>query len=360
MNSSALQKWLYSSGSIFLEERKNVRSVNWFEGRIDQMFSVIIPAYNAEKLLPACLSALLNQSVDASGYEIIVVDDGSSDNTSEIVKGFKSVRLLRQKNQGPAAARNEGVKHAKGNIILFTDSDCVPNGDWVEQMILPFKRNNDIAGVKGTYKTKQRSLAARFVQIEYEDKYDLLRKTEYIDFIDTYSAAFKKNVFVEFGGYDTSFPLACAEDVELSFRMSSKGYKMVYNPRAIVFHTHPSSFGSYFTKKYKFAYWRMLAVKKNPGKFAKDSHTPQIMKFQVLFLPAIAVLLLLSIFMNIAGWLIFFVIAAFFLSTIPFTAKAFGKDKVVGFLSPLILAGRSIYQFFGVLNGSARAFLLEK
>ena len=324
------------------------------------MISVIIPAYNAEKLLSAWLGALLNQSIDASGYEIIVVDDGSSDNTGVVVKGFKSVQLLSQKNQGPAAARNEGVKHAKGNIVLFTDSDCVPNRDWIEQMILPFKRDNGIAGVKGTYRTKQRSLAARFVQIEYEDKYDLLRKSKYIDFIDTYSAAFKKDVFVEFGGYDTSFPLACAEDVELSFRMSSKGYKMVYNPKAIVFHTHPSSFRGYFTKKYKFAYWRMLAVKKNPGKFIKDSHTPQIMKFQVLMLPAIVFSLALTIFINKAGWLIFFIITAFFLSTVPFTSKAFKKNKVVGFLSPFILAGRSIYQFFGVLNGSTRAFLLKK
>ena len=321
------------------------------------MISVIISAYNAEKLLPACLGALLNQSINTSGYEIIVVDDGSSDNTGLVVKGFESVQLLRQKNQGPAAARNEGVKHAKGNIVLFTDSDCVPNRDWIEQMILPFKRDNDIAGVKGTYRTKQRALAARFVQIEYEDKYDMLRKSKYIDFIDTYSAAFKKDIFNEFNGYDTSFPLACAEDVELSFRMSSNGYKMVYNPKAIVFHTHPSSFKDYFRKKYKFAYWRMLAVKKNTGKLVKDSHTPQIMKLQVLFLPALTFSLLLPIFINKALWLSLVVIIAFSLSTIPFTLKAFKKDKGIGLLSSYILLGRSVVQFFGVFNGSINAFL---
>jgi len=321
------------------------------------MISVIISAYNAEKLLPACLGALLNQSINTSGYEIIVVDDGSSDNTGLVVKGFESVQLLRQKNQGPAAARNEGVKHATGNIVLFTDSDCVPNRDWIEQMILPFKRDNDIAGVKGTYRTKQRALAARFVQIEYEDKYDMLRKSKYIDFIDTYSAAFKKDIFNEFNGYDTSFPLACAEDVELSFRMSSNGYKMVYNPKAIVFHTHPSSFKDYFRKKYKFAYWRMLAVKKNTGKLVKDSHTPQIMKLQVLFLPALTFSLLLPIFINKALWLSLVVIIAFSLSTIPFTLKAFKKDKVIGLLSSYILLGRSVVQFFGVFNGSINAFL---
>jgi len=324
------------------------------------MLSVIIPAFNAMNTISNCLSSLINQSVDRTAYEIIVVDDGSTDNTAEIVMGFKGVSLIRQKNQGPAAARNHGVQHAKGSIILFTDSDCVAEHDWIEQMVQPFEWNKDIVGVKGAYKTHQQQLAARFVQLEYEDKYDLMKKTTYIDFIDTYSAAFKREIFLNFGGYDTHFPVACAEDVELSFRMSSKGYKMVYNPKAVVFHTHPSTFRAYFLKKYKFAYWRMLAVKKNPGKFIRDSHTPQIMKFQVLLLPAIVFSLALSLFMNTVGWLIFFIITIFFLSAIPFTAKAFRKDKVVGLLSPLILAGRSIYQFFGVLNGSARAFLLEK
>ena len=324
------------------------------------MISVIIPAYNAEELIALCLTSLLNQtyqSIDISEYEIIVVDDGSTDSTAEVVRDFENVRLIQQDNQGPAAARNEGAKHARGDIILFTDSDCVPEKNWIEEMLRPFKNDPEIVGVKGAYKTKQKELAARFVQVEYEDKYDLLKKHRYIDFIDTYSAGFKKKVFWEFNGYDTSFPVACAEDVELSFRMFAKGLKMVFNPKVIVYHKHPTSFKEYFRKKYKFAYWRMLAVKKNPGKFVKDSHTPQIMKLQVLFLPALTFSLLLPIFINKALWLSLVVIIAFSLSTIPFTLKAFKKDKVIGFLSPFILLGRSIFQFFGVVNGSIREVL---
>jgi len=102
------------------------------------MISVIIPVYNAEKLIADCLIALLNQNIDFSKYEIIVVDDGSSDNTAKIVEIFKDVQLIIQKNRGPAAARNEGVRHAKGDIVVFTDSDCIPNKNWIEQMIMPF------------------------------------------------------------------------------------------------------------------------------------------------------------------------------------------------------------------------------
>jgi len=323
------------------------------------MISVIIPAYNAEKLISACLDALINQTMDLSVYEIIVVDDGSTDRTVEIVKSFKNVRLIQQENKGPAAARNNGVKHAKGDIVLFTDSDCVPEKDWIEKMTQAFRDHSDIVGVKGAYKSKQKELAARFVQVEYEDKYDVLLRDKYIDFIDTYSAAFKRDVFLQFDGYDISFPLACAEDVELTFRMFSKGHKMVFNPKAIVYHTHPRSFSDYFKKKYKFAYWRMLAVKKNPDKILKDSHTPQVMKLQLLFLPLLASSLLLTMFWPNGIYFAILILMAFFASTIAFAVKAAKKDITISLLSPVILTLRSSAQFFGVLNGTIRHFIIS-
>jgi GT2 family glycosyltransferase len=196
--------------------------------------------------------------------------------------------------------------------------------------------------------------------LEYEDKYDLLKKFQYIDFIDTYSAAFKREVFLEFDGYDTSFPVACAEDVELSFRMFSKGYKMVFNPNAVVYHTHPNSFVSYFKKKYKFAYWRILAVKKNPNKLVKDTHTPQMMKLQILFLPLLMLSLFLMLFSTKAVYSAIVIMVGFFVSTIPFVIRALKKDLTVGLLSPFLLMVRSVAQFFGVLNGTINHFILGK
>jgi GT2 family glycosyltransferase len=92
-------------------------------------------------------------------------------------------------------------------------------------------------------------------------------------------------------GSDTSFPVACAEDIELSYRMSARGWKMRFAPGAIVYHTHPETFFSYLKKKYKFAFWRVLAVRKNPSKGLKDSHAPQVMKLQLLFPPALVLAL---------------------------------------------------------------------
>ncbi|MEW6600142.1 MAG: glycosyltransferase [Nitrospirota bacterium] len=314
------------------------------------MVSVIIPAYNAEKTIGRCLNALSNQ--DYSGeYEIIVVDDGSTDSTSEIVAQFKKTKLLKQKNSGPAAARNRGASAAGGEIILFTDADCAAESDWITEMLRPFHANRDVVGVKGAYKTRQKEITARFVQLEYEDKYSYMLRDKFIDFIDTYSAGFIKDIFLEMKGYDTSFPVACAEDVELSYRMSNKGHKMVFNPDAVVYHTHPDSLPGYLKKKYKFAYWRMLALKKNPDKALKDSHTPQTMKIQLLFPPLI---IASSIAAVLSGFFLFaalLLMTVFLMTTLSFTLKALKKDALVGLLSPALLFLRASAQFSGVLAG---------
>ena len=104
--------------------------------------SVIIPAYNAEKSIESCLTALHNQTGLEKRPEIIVVDDGSTDDTSLIVKKHEGVVLIQQKNAGPGAARNAGVQAARGRFLLFTDSDCTPAQNWVAEMIKAFEIAN--------------------------------------------------------------------------------------------------------------------------------------------------------------------------------------------------------------------------
>ncbi len=315
--------------------------------------TVIIPTYNGAHRIARCLDQLCAQLAGRRA-EIIVVDDGSYDNIADVICGYPSVRLVSQSNAGPAAARNRGAREASGEIILFTDDDCEPDQEWFDSMLEPFS-DPEVVGVKGAYRTRQKRLMARFVQAEYEDRYRYMARTPDIDFIDTYSAAFRRDCFWEAGGYDTNFPVACAEDVDLSYRMSAKGWKMRFQPKALVYHQHPDSLISYLKKKFKFAYWRVLAVRKNPGKAIKDSHTPQLMKMQLLFGPAVIAALGFDLIARppIPATLLAF--SAFFLTTVPFALRNIPNDPKVGVISPLVLAGRSCAQLAGIVLGTFRA-----
>ena len=313
--------------------------------------SIIIPTFNGASRIGYCLNSLAGQTAGHNAeIEILVVDDGSTDDIAEAIALYPAVRLIRQKNAGPATARNRGAREANGEIILFTDDDCIPMPDWLDAMLEPFQQP-DVVGVKGVYRTRQKSLTARFVQIEYEDKYRLMRNLPSIDFIDTYSAGFVRDRFLEMQGYDTSFPVACAEDIELSYRMSARGWKMKFTPAAVVFHTHPDTLSRYLKKKYKFAFWRVLAVRKNPGKGVKDSHTPQIMKLQLLFAPALLLAVVFDLTARPTLPVTALVLAGFLLSTLLFAVRALRKDPLVAVLSPLLLAARACAQVSGVAAG---------
>lgn len=255
--------------------------------------SIVIPAYNAEKHLQACLDALLQQTIHPE--EIIVVDDGSTDSTRTIAESFSLVTLLTQKNQGPAKARNAGAKKARGDVVLFIDSDCIAEKNWLEEMLKPFEDEN-VVGVQGAYKTKQKSLSARFDQLDIEYRYERMKKKDTIDWIGTYSAAYKRKVFMDAKGFDETFPKASGEDSELSYRLAEQGMVLKFAPNAIVYHTHPNSLLHYLRVKYFRAYWRTRMYVKHPQKSVQDSYTPHVLKINFfvggLFLLVLAYLAL--------------------------------------------------------------------
>ncbi|MBN1356998.1 glycosyltransferase [bacterium] len=270
--------------------------------------SVIVPARNASGMISGCIEALKTQNFDPARFEIIVVDDGSGDETGSIAKTAGAI-VVRTDPRGPAAARNAGAVAARGEIILFTDADCRPEPDWIHQMVQPFE-DRTVSGVKGTYRTDQTDLTARFVQAEYESKYRYMARFDRIDFIDTYSAGFRRDVFLTLNGYDESFPGASVEDQEFSFRMHEAGYKMVFVPRAVVRHTHADSLKSYHRKKYNIGFWKMKVVKNHPDKMVRDTHTPQELKLQI---PVALILPVGLAMVPWLGWSFFFVLLAGFI-----------------------------------------------
>jgi glycosyltransferase involved in cell wall biosynthesis len=316
-------------------------------------YSVIIPAYNAEKTLGPCLEALASQTMAPEEYEVIVVDDGSTDGTGDVAAAYY-VHCVYQPNQGPAAARNLGARHAGGKVILFTDSDCIPAPEWIAEMVHPFE-DLEVVAVKGAYKTKQTELAARFAQMEFEDRYDLLTKSSSIDMIDTYSAAFRRDVFLAMGGFDQSFPVANNEDTDFSYRLAAAGCKMVFNPRAVVFHTHRSSLKQYLKMKFWRGYWRLIVYRRYPDKAMKDTYTPAVIKIQTLLMAISLPILFVSLFAPIFLIIVPVLWGTVAILALPFSIKAFRKDRMVGLLSPLIILLRSMVFAVGSLLGAVRS-----
>ncbi|MBI2886112.1 MAG: glycosyltransferase [Chloroflexi bacterium] len=301
--------------------------------------SVIIPAYNARGTLGACLEALLGQTTPREQYEVIVVDDASSDDTAAMA-GRYPVQVLRQAHAGPAAARNLGARAAQGEMLLFLDADCVPTPGWLEAMLRPFSQP-EIVGAKGRYRTAQRALVARFVQLEYKEKYQRMAQERYIDFIDTYSAAYRREVFLANGGFDTTFVSASAEDQEFSFRLAEQGLKMVFLPEAVVYHTHPASWTRYTRRKMRFGYWQALNRWKHPRTLIRDSHTPQNLKLQVALVALAGVVALLGL--EDADWLwgLPALLACFLGSAAPLLRLVWKRDRAVLAITPAMLLLRA-------------------
>lgn len=318
--------------------------------------SVIIPVYNGGDKLRKCIKALRRQRTSRP-YELIIVDDGSTDGGLQKIKedGF---RVFRQANQGPAAARNLGVANAQGRIVLFTDADCEPEEDWIEEMVR-YLEDPAISAVKGSYLTKQKQIVARFVQMEYESKYERMKKEGYIDFIDTYAAGFKIEDFRRVGQYDTTFPTASVEDQELSFRMWGQGYRMVFNPEARVYHTHSSTLWNYVKKKFRIGFWKALVLKRHPSKIARDSHTPQTLKLEMVFATMLLISLLASLWKDAFLFGALCSLTGFLVATLPFVLNAFRKDPVIALVSPFLLFVRALSLSLGLMVGACK-FLFQK
>ncbi|HHL38948.1 MAG TPA: glycosyltransferase [Deltaproteobacteria bacterium] len=311
--------------------------------------SVVIPVYNGAAVIGRCIEALKDQDYPRRDYEIIAVDDGSTDATPRILDEL-GVRWARQPNAGPASARNRGARMASGDIILFIDSDCVALRNWISEMVRPFS-DPQVAAVKGSYRTEQKGLTARFVQAEFEERYRLQERFRYIDFVDSYSAAFRRSVFLDSGGFDEGFPVADHEDVDLSYRLAALGHKMVFNRAAVVTHTHPDSPCRYFRTKMRRGWWRMVVYKRYPEKMARDTYTPQTLKAQILLVYAMAGSLAAAAFDAALLPLAAAAPVAFLATTVPFCLKTAAFDRGAALAAPAFLLLRASAFAIGVIGG---------
>ncbi len=299
--------------------------------------------------------ALTGQGIEASSYEVIVVDDGSTDGSAEIAS-LQGVTVIRQGHAGAAAARNRGVQRAQGNILLFTDADCEPRFDWIERMLEPFV-DDDVAGAKGVYRTRQNSLVARFTQAEYEEKYDYLARADQIDFVDTHAAAYRRELFLESGGFDPDYLLD--EDQEFSYRLAQAGHRLVFAPKAVVYHQHATTVWAYARRKVGLGRWKIRVHIRHPARAIRDSYTPWTQKAQLVLLPVTLGAAVAAVW-GMLPWSVA-VFAAFLglASSLPLMVKAGHQGWQVGLVAPALILVRTLSLGLGLAWGVASMFRLR-
>jgi GT2 family glycosyltransferase len=198
--------------------------------------SVIIPTYNRAPLLTRILFLLSRQTLSPKLFEVIVVDDGSQDDTAKVCSMIRS-KLPNLKyistgcNSGCAHARNRGIEVSSGNYILFTDDDCIPSKDWIERMIAALAHVPIVAGAVASTTSNYFRLCHNMSQFY---PYMPGQKAGFIEFIAGANMGFERSVIEELGGFQKS--TICAEDMDFVIRAREKGYRPFFVPDAIVTH----------------------------------------------------------------------------------------------------------------------------
>lgn len=203
---------------------------------------MIIPTRDRPARLRQCLAALVRSSVGRDRFEVIVVDDGGSETLDSITGAFTDdidVRLLRQPTSGPARARNAGAASARANLLAFTDDDCRPAPDWLEQLVRRHAEAPDAAIGGRVSNGVERNDFSRASQVLLDYLYRR-SNPEGADatFFASCNLAVPRARFLESGGFNESYPFAAAEDRDFCRRWQEHGGRLLYAPSAVVHHFH--------------------------------------------------------------------------------------------------------------------------
>ena len=243
--------------------------------------TIIIPAYNCCKTILQTIEAVKKQEGLIEPPEIIIVDDGSNDKTLEVLNQIKDIKVLSQHNSGPASARNNGAKASTGDILVFTDSDTVPHKDWLKNLTEPFE-NPDIVATTGTYSIENcESKLASLIQYEIENKHS--KYNDYVAFGGSYNLAIRRDLFFSIGGFNEEYKSASSEDVDISYKILNRGYKIKFVKSAIVGHFHPESLIKYLKTQFKHGFWRAKLYYDHPNKLTGDDYTGYKETFETVF-----------------------------------------------------------------------------
>ena len=229
------------------------------------MVSVVVACYNGARTLHACLHSL--ERLNYPNYEVILVDDGSTDTTPQIANQFKTIRVCRQENLGLSVARNTGIAAARGEIVAFTDADCRADEDWLRYLIGDLLHSKFAAIGGHNFLPPEDSAIAAAVMSSPGGPAHVMLTDRLAEHIPGCNMAFYKWALEEIGGFDPIFRQA-GDDVDVCWRLQQNGHRIGFSPAGFVWHYRRSTVADYLSQQRGYGAAEALLVRKHPENFS--------------------------------------------------------------------------------------------
>lgn len=249
--------WWIISASYYFIVHEHTGHIQPEDRTSDVWVSVMVPCYNEGSNIEETINHLLD--LNYKNYEILLINDGSSDNTAELIDLWANknpkIRALHQINQGKATALNHGLHHARGEVLVCIDGDAVLDYDALAYMVKAFKTRNNIAVVTGNPRVRNRSTLLGQLQVtEFSSIIGLLKRAQSVyGTIYTISGvigAFRKSAVESVGGWS---PDMITEDIDISWKLQLAGYKIVFEPNALCWVLMPESIRGLYKQRLRWA-----------------------------------------------------------------------------------------------------------
>jgi glycosyltransferase involved in cell wall biosynthesis len=226
--------------------------------------SVVVCAYNAERTMDQCLASLA--VLNYPDYEVIVVNDGSRDRTLAIAESYDFCRVISQPNQGLSGARNVGAEAATGEIVAYTDSDCVADPDWLTYLVAKMEANNLTACGGPNFPPPEDTLVPAVVAVAPGGPTHVLISDEIAEHIAGCNMAFRRDELIRLGGFDPIYR-AAGDDVDICWRFQDAGHVIGYSPSAVVWHFRRNTVAAYCNQQRGYGKAEALVYAKHPFRF---------------------------------------------------------------------------------------------
>jgi len=219
---------------------------------MSKLISIVIPLYNGSKNISKCIDSILNQNI--ANYEVVLVDNNSTDNSKKIIMNYcnkdKRIKYVFEKNKSRGAARNKGIKKAKGYVVLMTDIDCIVPKNWIRDMTnnIINKKENAVLGFEKEFRKSYWNTSMIRANKNHIRR---IVKNGYVNHIDTKNFAIRSDI-IKKNNFNTE--LKAMEDFDLYLRMKKK-IKIKYNPRVMVIHNHNYNLREVFMTNIERGYW---------------------------------------------------------------------------------------------------------